>query len=55
MVDEEVDHGFDGDGVSEDLGPGLEVLFGGHDEGALFVAGGDKLEEERGSVGVKGM
>ena len=32
VVDEAVDHGFDGDGVSEDLGPGGEALVGGHDE-----------------------
>ena len=28
VVDETVDHGFDGDAVSEDLGPGGEALVG---------------------------
>ena len=28
VVDEAVDHGFDRDGVSEDLGPGGEALVG---------------------------
>jgi len=46
VMDETVDHGFNGDGVSEDLGPGGEALVGGHDEGGLFVAGGDQLEEQ---------
>jgi len=56
VVDEAVDHGFDGDGVAEDFCPGGEALVGGHDQGALFVAGGDKLEEEGSGVGVeKGM
>jgi hypothetical protein len=54
VVDEAVDHGFDGDGVAEDLGPGGEALVGGHDEAALLVAGGDELEEQGGGVGVEG-
>ena len=54
VVDETVDHGFNGDGVSEDLGPGGEILVGEHDEGTFFIAGGDKLEGERRSVGVEG-
>lgn len=53
VVNGTVDHGFNGDGVSEDLGPGGEVLVGEHDEGAFFFAGGDKLEGERRSVGVE--
>lgn len=54
VVDEPVDHGGDGDGVSEDLRPGGEVLVGGDDEGGPFVAGGDEGEEEGGGVGVEG-
>ena len=54
VVDEAVDHGFDGGGVAEDLGPGGEVLVAGDDEAGSFVAGGDEREEQRGGVGIEG-
>lgn len=38
VVDEPVDHGCDGDGVAEDLGPGGEAPVGGDDQAAAFVA-----------------
>ena len=55
MVEEAVeDGGGDGGVVVEDGGPVLEGFVGGEDDGALFVALGDDLEEEVGAVFVQG-
>jgi hypothetical protein len=55
VVDEAVDHGFDGGGVAEDLGPCGEVLVAADDEAGALVARRDEREEQGGSVGSKGM
>lgn len=54
MVDEPVDHGGYGDGVSEDLRPGGEALVRGDDQGVAFVAAGNEGEEQGGGFGVEG-
>ena len=46
MVDDPVDHG-GGDGVvAEDFTPSTEGQVAGQDEGGVFVAAGDELEEQ---------
>ena len=54
VVDEAVDHGGDGDGVAEDLGPGGERLVRADDQAGAFVAGRDQGEEQAGGFGVEG-
>ncbi len=52
-VQEAVEDGAgEGGVVIEDLGPGLEVLVGGQDDGAAFVAFTDDLEKEIGTRSV---
>ena len=50
VVDEAVDHGADGDGVAEDLGPAAERLVAAEDEAGAFVATGDQGVEQRGGL-----
>ena len=54
MVDEAVDHGGGDDVVGEGFAPAAEGKVAGDDDGALFVAGCDELEEQVGCVGVEG-
>lgn len=54
MVDEAVDHGGGDDVVGEGFAPAAEGQVAGDDDGALFVAGRDELEEQVGCVGVEG-
>src|SRR5690606_19917049 len=53
-MDDAVDHCGGDDLVSEDAGPGAEWQVAGQDEGGVFVAGGDELEEEVGGVLLEG-
>ena len=54
MVDEPVDHGCGDDVVGENLAPPPEWHVRGDADGALFVAGGDELEEQVRGVAVEG-
>jgi hypothetical protein len=53
VVDEAVDHGGGYDVVAEGLAPAAEGQVRGDDDGALFVAAGDELEEQVRRVGVE--
>ena len=46
MVDEPVDHRGGDDLVAEDACPGAERQVAGQDQGGVFVAAGDELEEQ---------
>src|SRR4051795_9545262 len=54
VVDEAVDHRGGGDVVAEDLAPAAEGHVRGDHHRALFVTGGDQLEEQVGRGGVEG-
>ena len=54
MVDEPVDHGGGGDGVSEDFTPTSERFVGGDDDRGSFVAGRHQLEEQVGGFAFEG-
>ena len=50
VVDDAVDHGCGDDLVSEDSAPAGEGQVAGQDQGGVFVAGRDELEEQVGGV-----
>jgi len=54
VVDESVDHRGGDDLVAEDLAPAAEGQVAGDHDRALFVAGGDELEEQVRRVVVEG-
>ena len=54
VVDEAVDHRGGDDLVAEDLAPAAEGQVGGDHDRALFVAGGDELEEQVRRVVIEG-
>jgi len=54
MVDKPVDHRCGDDVVGEDLAPAAEWNVRGDKDRALFVAGGDELEEEVRGIVVEG-
>jgi hypothetical protein len=55
VVDQPVDHGANGDGAAEDLGPGGEGFVGADDEAGPFIAAGDDREEMEAASGSKRM